>query len=144
MLEPAIDEAVAALCAEAVGVMRRLLADTVEYAKQRKQFDAPIAANQVLQHRMVDMYMALEQAVSMTYMATLKLDRPALERMRGRVGRQGADRQGGALRRPGRDPDPRRHGHDQRTRRQSLLQAGHDDRVATRLRRLPPRANRAV
>jgi alkylation response protein AidB-like acyl-CoA dehydrogenase len=81
-LEGATDEAVAALCAEGVGVMRRLLADTVEYARQRKQFDAPIAANQVLQHRMVDMYMALEQAVSMTYMATLKLDRPAAERIR--------------------------------------------------------------
>jgi alkylation response protein AidB-like acyl-CoA dehydrogenase len=82
ILEPAVDEAIAALCAEAVGVMRRLLADTVEYAKQRKQFDAPIAANQVLQHRMVDMYIALEQAVSMTYLATLKLDRPGPERIR--------------------------------------------------------------
>jgi alkylation response protein AidB-like acyl-CoA dehydrogenase len=82
ILEPALDEAVVALCAEAVGVMRRLLADTVEYARQRKQFDAPIAANQVLQHRMVDMYIALEQAVSMTYMATLTLDRPPRERMR--------------------------------------------------------------
>ena len=81
-LEAAVDEGVAALCAEAVGVMRRLLADTVEYTRQRKQFDAPIATNQVLQHRMVDMYMALEQAVSMAYMATLKLDRPASERIR--------------------------------------------------------------
>jgi hypothetical protein len=82
LLETAVDEGVVAVCAEGVGVMRRLLADTVEYTKQRKQFDAPIAANQVLQHRMVDMYMALEQSVSMTYMATLKLDRPALERKR--------------------------------------------------------------
>jgi alkylation response protein AidB-like acyl-CoA dehydrogenase len=82
ILEPALDDAVVALCAEAVGVMRRLLADTVEYARQRKQFDAPIAANQVLQHRMVDMHIALEHAVSMTYMATLKLDRPPAERMR--------------------------------------------------------------
>ncbi len=81
-LEAAVDEGVAALCAEGVGVMRRLLADTVEYARQRRQFDAPIAANQVLQHRMVDMYIALEQAVSMTYMATLKLDRPVAERTR--------------------------------------------------------------
>jgi alkylation response protein AidB-like acyl-CoA dehydrogenase len=81
-LEAAVDEAVAALCAEGIGVMRRLLADTVEYTKQRRQFDAPIAANQVLQHRMVDMYMALEQAVSMTYLATLSLSRPAVERIR--------------------------------------------------------------
>jgi hypothetical protein len=82
LFEAAVDEGVVAVCAEGVGVMRRLLADTVEYTKQRKQFDAPIAANQVLQHRMVDMYMAVEQSVSMTYMATLKLDRPALERKR--------------------------------------------------------------
>ena len=81
-LEAAVDEGVVAICAEGIGVMRRLLADTVEYTKQRKQFDAPIASNQVLQHRMVDMYMALEQSISMTYMATLKLDRPALERKR--------------------------------------------------------------
>jgi hypothetical protein len=47
---------------------------TLEYAKQRKQFGVPIASFQVLQHRMVDMFMAVEQSVSMTYMATLKLD----------------------------------------------------------------------
>jgi alkylation response protein AidB-like acyl-CoA dehydrogenase len=81
-LEATVDEGVAALCAEAVGVMERLLADTVGYARQRRQFDMPIAANQVLQHRMVDMYIAVEQAVSMSYMATLKLDRPAAERIR--------------------------------------------------------------
>ena len=62
--------------------MRRLLADTVEYAKQRKQFGAPIARFQVLQHRMVDMFMALEQSISMTYMATLKLDAADAERGR--------------------------------------------------------------
>ncbi|HEX6572426.1 MAG TPA: acyl-CoA dehydrogenase family protein [Steroidobacteraceae bacterium] len=81
-LEAAVDEAIAGLCAEAVGVMRRLLADTVEYTKQRRQFDAPIAANQVLQHRMVDMYTRVEQAVSMTYLATLSLSRPPAQRMR--------------------------------------------------------------
>jgi alkylation response protein AidB-like acyl-CoA dehydrogenase len=81
-LEVAVDEAVAGLCAEAVGVMRRLLADTVEYTRQRRQFDAPIAANQVLQHRMVDMYMRVEQAVSMTYLATLSLSLRPAQRMR--------------------------------------------------------------
>ena len=82
VLEAAVDEGIAALCAEGVGVMRRLLADTVEYTKQRRQFDAPIAANQVLQHRMVDMYMAVEQAWSMTCLATLSLARPDAERVR--------------------------------------------------------------
>ncbi|MFZ5670902.1 MAG: acyl-CoA dehydrogenase family protein [Pseudomonadota bacterium] len=73
LVETVIDEAVAAVCAEAVGAMRQLHAGTLEYAKQRKQFGVPIASFQVLQHRMVDMFMALEQSVSMTYMATIKL-----------------------------------------------------------------------
>jgi alkylation response protein AidB-like acyl-CoA dehydrogenase len=81
-LEAAVDEGIAAQCAEGVGVMRRLLADTIEYTKQRRQFDAPIAANQVLQHRMVDMYMAVEQAYSMACLATLSLARPTAERVR--------------------------------------------------------------
>jgi alkylation response protein AidB-like acyl-CoA dehydrogenase len=81
-LEAAVDEATAGLCAEAVGVMRRLLDDTVEYTKQRRQFDAPIAANQVLQHRMVDMYIAVEQSVSMTYLAALSLTSSPQERRR--------------------------------------------------------------
>jgi alkylation response protein AidB-like acyl-CoA dehydrogenase len=62
--------------------MRRLLSDTIEYTKQRRQFDAPIAANQALQHRMVDMYIALEQSISMASVAAMKLDQPAPERAR--------------------------------------------------------------
>jgi alkylation response protein AidB-like acyl-CoA dehydrogenase len=72
-IEAAVDEAIVGLCAEGVGVMRRLLTVTVEYTKQRRQFNAPIAANQVLQHRMVDMYMSVEQSVSITYLAALSL-----------------------------------------------------------------------
>ena len=82
LLERVTDEAIAALCAEATGVMRRMHETTLDYARQRKQFGAPIASFQVLQHRMVDMFMNVEQAVSMTYMATLKLDDPAAERMK--------------------------------------------------------------
>ena len=81
LLDPALDAGVAGLCAEAVGVMRRLVADTVEYTRQRRQFDAPIAANQVLQHRMVDMYIALEQSVSMACLATLRLSGTPTERV---------------------------------------------------------------
>ena len=62
------------MCAEAVGAMRKVLADTVEYCKQRQQFGQPIGGFQVLQHRMVDMYMELEQAVSAAYLAVLNLD----------------------------------------------------------------------
>ncbi len=72
-LELAVDEAIAAICAEAVGAMRRVLADTVEYSKQRKQFGVPISSFQVLQHRMVDMHLELEQAVAAAYLVTLKL-----------------------------------------------------------------------
>jgi len=73
-LARARDEGAAAVCAEAVGAMRTVLADTVEYCKQRQQFGAPIGSFQVLQHRMVDMYMEVEQSVAAAYLATLNLD----------------------------------------------------------------------
>lgn len=73
LVEKVLDEATAAACAEAVGAMRQLHTGTLEYARQRKQFGVPIASFQVLQHRMVDMFMNVEQSVSMTYMATIKL-----------------------------------------------------------------------
>lgn len=73
LVEKVIDEAVVALCAEACGVLRKAYESTVDYTKQRKQFGVPISSFQVLQHRMVDMFMQLEQAISMTYMATIKL-----------------------------------------------------------------------
>jgi len=74
LVEKVVDNAIAALCAEAVGCFKVLNEATISYAKQRKQFGQPIATFQVLQHRMVDMFMAAEQASSMTYMVTLKLD----------------------------------------------------------------------
>jgi alkylation response protein AidB-like acyl-CoA dehydrogenase len=82
LVEKVIDEAIVATCAEACGVLRRMHEDTVEYTKQRRQFGAPIASFQVLQHRMVDMFIHLEQANSMTYMATHKLDASDAERAR--------------------------------------------------------------
>jgi alkylation response protein AidB-like acyl-CoA dehydrogenase len=72
-LAQARDEGAAAVCAEAVGAMRKVLSDTVEYCKQRQQFGQPIGSFQVLQHRMVDMYMELEQAVAAVYLAVLNL-----------------------------------------------------------------------
>lgn len=74
LVEKVVDYAIAALCAEACGCFKVLNEATIAYAKQRKQFGQPIANFQVLQHRMVDMFMAAEQAISMTYMVTLKLD----------------------------------------------------------------------
>jgi alkylation response protein AidB-like acyl-CoA dehydrogenase len=81
LIEKIVDEATAAVCAEGTGVMRRLHAGTQDYARQRKQFGRPISDFQVLQHRMVDMFMEVEQAASMTLMATLKLDLPDAGRM---------------------------------------------------------------
>lgn len=74
LLSRARDDGAAAVCAEAVGAMRTVVADTVEYCKQRQQFGVPIGSFQVLQHRMVDMYMELEQSVSAVYLAVLNLD----------------------------------------------------------------------
>jgi len=68
------DRAVAALCAEAVGIMETLNAMTLDYIKTRKQFGVAIGSFQVLQHRMVDMVIALEQAKSMEILAAMSVD----------------------------------------------------------------------
>jgi len=81
-IELGLDAATAAICAEAVGAMRVLLGDTVAYCKQRQQFGQPIGQFQALQHRMVDMHLALEQANAAAHLAALKLDAPDLERRR--------------------------------------------------------------
>lgn len=80
LVERVTDEAIAALCAEACGAMKVAHEMTVEYSRNRKQFGTAIGKFQVLQHRMVDMFMEHEQSVSMTYMATLKLDEDDITR----------------------------------------------------------------
>lgn len=79
-LELAVDTGIAATCAEAVGVMDKTVAITVEYMNQRKQFGVFIASFQALRHRVADMKMQLELARSMSYYASLKLGAPAAER----------------------------------------------------------------
>ena len=76
VLERVVDEAIAALAAEAVGAMAGLNELTVEYLKTRKQFGVPIGSFQVLQHRAVDMLTALEQARSMAYYANMMAAEP--------------------------------------------------------------------
>ena len=81
-LEHAVDIGIAATCAEAVGVMDKTLAVTVEYMNTRKQFGVAISSFQALRHRVADMKMQLELARSMSYYASLKLNAPAEERSR--------------------------------------------------------------
>jgi len=71
LLERVVDEARTALCAEAVGAMDESLKTTVEYLKTRKQFGVPIGSFQTLQHRAADMFVAVEQARSMSMFATM-------------------------------------------------------------------------
>lgn len=81
-LEEAVSIGVACACAEAVGLMDKTLALTVDYLNTRQQFGVPIASFQALRHRVADMKMQLELARSMSYYATLKLHAPADERRR--------------------------------------------------------------
>ncbi len=80
LVEQIVDEATVAVCGEACGVTRKLHEGTLDYSKQRQQFGQPIGRFQVLQHRMADMFIEVEQIASMTLMAVLKLDQPAEHR----------------------------------------------------------------
>ncbi len=76
------DVGIAAVCAEAVGLMDRLLEITAEYMNTRKQFGVPIASFQALRHRIADVKMQVELGRSMSYFATLKLGEPDAQRRR--------------------------------------------------------------
>jgi len=82
-IERVVDRAIAALCAEAVGIMETLNAVTLDYLKTRKQFGVPIGSFQALQHRMADMVIEHEQSKSMAVLAALSVDlEDAVERRR--------------------------------------------------------------
>lgn len=82
-IEAAHEQAISALCAEAVGIMKAVNVATLEYTKNRKQFGQPISRFQALQHRMADMFLHSEQALSMSYLAAIKcVDPDAGERRR--------------------------------------------------------------
>ncbi|MGE5128315.1 MAG: acyl-CoA dehydrogenase family protein [Sphingomonadaceae bacterium] len=84
LIEEVVDFATALVCAEAVGAMKQANDATLEYLKTRKQFGVPIGTFQALQHRMVDMVIAAEQARSMAYLACARVDgeKDARERAR--------------------------------------------------------------
>jgi alkylation response protein AidB-like acyl-CoA dehydrogenase len=82
-IDAAIDIGIAALCAEAVGVMQALVDATVNYVQNRQQFGVAIGRFQALQHRIADMLIHLEQARSMSYLAALRcVDENVIERRR--------------------------------------------------------------
>jgi len=76
VLERTIDQGIAAIASEAVGAMAALVDMTLDYLKTRSQFGRPIGTNQALQHRMVDMHIALDEARSMALYGALMLNEP--------------------------------------------------------------------
>ncbi len=95
-LEWAVDRAIAALCAEAVGAMEKLLELTAEHLRTRKQFGQPIGRFQALQHRIADMAVAVEQSRSMALLAAAKIEEPdrverrrAISAAKAMIGRSG-------------------------------------------------------
>ncbi len=75
-IEAAWDLGLAALCAEAAGALQATLDATIDYTKTRRQFGQPLAKFQVLQHRMADMLVHVEQARSMSMLAALRAADP--------------------------------------------------------------------
>ena len=96
LIERAVDHGIAAVCAEAVGIMAALLAATQDYVKTRKQFGVPIGSFQVLQHRLVDMFMEHELSKSLAHIAAAGVSDPdprararAVSAAKARIGKAG-------------------------------------------------------
>lgn len=85
LLERGLDHAIAAICAEMLGICAFLLEATVDYTKQRRQFGVPIGSFQALQHRMAEMFMEVELARSAATMAAMTLQDGAGEAARRRA-----------------------------------------------------------
>ena len=85
-IEAVVDRAMAALGAEAVGIMQTLLDQTLEYTKIRKQFGRPLSTNQVIRHRLADMAMQCDEARSMALRAALMADAEPVARSRAASG----------------------------------------------------------
>ncbi len=74
LMKSVTDEVMVALCGEALGVMQKLNATTIEYTKTREQFGVKISSFQALQHRMVEMFMACEQTKSLLFRAVCSME----------------------------------------------------------------------
>ena len=95
LLEEVRDQAILALCAEAVGQMELMYKDTVDYCSQREQFGHPLSDFQVLKHRFADMFVETEQCISLLYRATLEKQigdpnaRRTIHALKYKVGKEG-------------------------------------------------------
>ncbi len=96
LVERVVDETIAAMCAEAIGLMTFMHETTLDYLKTRKQFGATIGSFQAVQHRAAEMFIALEQARSMALFATVmasepdaKARRTAISAAKVQIGRSG-------------------------------------------------------
>ena len=76
LIERVIEAGIAATAAESVGAMEAMNAMTLEYSQTREQFGQPIGTYQVVQHRLADMLMSLEQGRTMAMLATMMVDEP--------------------------------------------------------------------
>jgi len=85
-VEAVVDRALAALGAEAVGIMQIMLDMTLEYTKVRQQFGRPLSANQVIRHRLADMAMQCDEARSIVLRAALMVDADPVARGRAASG----------------------------------------------------------
>lgn len=81
-LEQAVDTAIAAVCGESVGAMAGAYETTSDYLRTRKQFGRPIGSFQVMQHRLVDMYVMMEESISLALAAALSLEESGPARRR--------------------------------------------------------------
>ena len=135
VLERVVEDAIAALCAEAVGAMTEAMEITTEYLKTRKQFGVPIGSFQALQHRAAEMVVALEQARSMMMFATMMTsEADAGERAKAISAAKTSDRPLRQVHRPAGDATSRRHRNDLRVQARPSLQAPDDDRPRVRRR----------
>jgi pimeloyl-CoA dehydrogenase small subunit len=76
VIERVIETGIAATAAEAVGAMEAMNNLTLEYSRTREQFGKPIGSYQVVQHRLADMFMAMEQGRSMAMLAAMSVEEP--------------------------------------------------------------------
>ena len=144
VLEPWFARASVALAAEMVGTARRIFTMTLEYAKEREQFDVPIGSFQAIQHKLAEMSLALERAVAAVQYAAMTRRRrePGCDRRCPcRAGRRG---RGVPAHPEGRHPDPRRHRLHVGARPAPVSAPRHRRRVPPGLHRLAPRPDRRL